>query len=180
MINLLPPKQKEELKLRRVLVIINTLGMIIFAVLVVFLLCLTIAKFFADGLVKSKEIENEGVQRQLEIMEVAQIEKQMNSYNNLCRVLNNFYSKQNSAAAKITTIANSLPEGITLTQMALNDNTISIGGLSKNREALTKMQSNLENLSDIDSVIIPPSAWVEENNSKFDAIIKYNDNENAK
>jgi len=104
----------------------------------------------------------------------------MNSYNNLCRVLNNFYSKQNSAAAKITTIANSLPEGITLTQMALNDNTISIGGLSKNREALTKMQSNLENLSDIDSVIIPPSAWVEENNSKFDAIIKYNDNENAK
>lgn len=177
MINLLPPKEKEELKLYRIFTIVNTLGVISFTILAALILSLTIAGFFADGRLKSKEIEAEGSLRQLEMAGTKQAEEQMNKYNALCRNLNNFYTKQVNIADKIATIANSLPEGIILTQMAINnDGTVSITGLSKDRETLAKMQTNLENLPDIASIIIPPSAWVGENNSHFDVIIKYNAN----
>ena len=173
MINLLPESQKEELRTDRTLAVVNLLGMVAVLVLISFTLAILAAGAFFGGELRIRTIEAEGIANQLAMMNASSVEKSMSEDNTLCLDMNNFYSRQVSAADAASLLSDSLPRGIVLDHLSISPGSINIGGISENRPDLVKMQNDLEKTPYFKNVDIPPSDWVEQEKLPFNATINY-------
>lgn len=173
MINLLPPHQKQELEFDRTFVIVNLLGMTSAFVLLSFVLALWTVGAYFEGFARIKTIEAQGSAARLEMMGAKDLEAKMSEYSKLCKNLNLFYSQQSRIADRVALLAGALPPSIKLSGMNMTDKTISISGVSPDRDTLVKMQSNLEAIPEFKRVNMPPSDWVAQENISFNTVIDY-------
>lgn len=174
MINLLPPKQKEELLAQeqfKIVLILGTviisflfsLGLILFSIKTLIWTDLQIQRIFIEQ--KEKELKNPRIQG---------LEEKIKEYNLTLLKLNNFYQSQKNLIAILGKIPRILPDKTYLTTLNFNpDNLqISLSGFSPSREILLELKKNLEGAEDFKEIYFPPTNWVEPTDINFTVTFK--------
>lgn len=180
MINLLPPQQKEELKQEENFKLVLILGILI----LIFLLCLTLILFSIKISIEGQLAVQKAFlsQREREISQVEDLEKEIKNLNLTFSKLNSFYH-QNPNFVKILEITSeALPVETYLTSFNFNPLTqvedekylgeVSLNGYSPSREILLEFKKNLEGKDLFQEVYFPPTNWVEPTDINFTASFK--------
>jgi len=163
MINLLPPKQKEELKEEKILSLILVLGTVILAFLVSLTLILfAIRTSFAAGL-KEQEAYFEQKEKELKASDFQELEKKIKEYNLILSQLESFYKSQSDLTSTLEKISRFLPENenIYLTSLTFSPETsqVSLGGFSTGARHLLKLEEELKNTKGVKEVVLGPEDW---------------------
>jgi len=174
MINLLPPKEKQillqEKQFREVLILGTTFLLLLsFFALILFLIRVDLR----SKLLSQKEALEQR-KKELKIVEIRNIEKEIGSLNqNLLKVAS-FYEDKFYLTDILEDLSEAMPSGLYLTNLSCNkeEREISISGFSPDRETLTVFKRNLESKEDFKEVYFPPSNWIEPINIDFFASFK--------
>lgn len=174
MINLLPPKEKEQLLLERNKKLVIILGYVVIISLTYLALILLLVKFHIL----------EQMSRQKSILNTTEMKYQTSdflSYNNLIKKYNDdlfkantFYKKEIYFSDVIKTILDiQRPDGLFFNDMSIKnsekDNKIkvTISGISDTRDNLLTFKDNIEHSGKMENVYFPPSSWVKTKDINF-------------
>ena len=161
MINLLPPKQKEELREEKTLSLVLILGTVILAFLVSFgLILLAIKTYFAADL-KEQKTYFEQKEKELESPAFQESEKKIKEYNLVLSQLEDFYKNQPDLTLFLQKVFEIFPKDIYLTGLNFDSKTsqVSLSGFSPASENLVRLEKNLENTKEIKEVVLGPADW---------------------
>lgn len=177
MINLLPPKEKEELKKEETLKLTLILGIVFLIFLTFLFLMLLSIKIFLNG--------------ELEVQKILYREKEEEFNNSQCQVfqgkieaanekllkVDSFYKNQENLSGIMEKISEALPKSAYLTNLSITlpegkeeklDGTFS--GFALTRETLLEFKQNIE--KEFEEINFPASNWVEPENINFSATFK--------
>lgn len=174
MINLLPPKQKEELLAQEQFKIVLILGIVIISFLLSLALILFSIKTFMESDLQIEKIFIEQKEKELKNLKIEDLEEKIKEYNITLSKLNDFYQKQKSLTEVLEKISKTLPEKIYLTTFNFDysNSQISLSGFSPSRELLLELKENLEKSGDFKDINFPPTTWIESNNINFTVTFK--------
>ncbi len=172
MINLLPPKQKEELSLKEYFNLILIWEILIFSFLVSLALILFLVKI--------------SIEKDLEITKILLAEKErgaslnkefqekINAFNLRLSALNSFYQNKINLTETLEKISKNLPEksylvNFNLTQQLEKERgwQIALSGFSPDRKSLLLFKENLESEKSFSEIYFPPENWVKAENIDF-------------
>jgi len=161
MINLLPPKQKEELKEEEALSLISILGIVVLAFLISLSLILFAIKISFTADLKEQEAHFEQREEELKTPGFQELEKKIKEYNLIFSQLEDFYESQSDLILTLEKISRFLPENIYLTSLTFNPQTfqVSLGGFSPDSGTLLRLEEELENTKGVKEVILGPEDW---------------------
>lgn len=161
MINLLPPKQKEELKEEEILSLILILGTVILAFLVSFSLILFAIKTFFNTDLKEQQAYIDQREKELNDSVFQELEQKIKDYNLIFSQLEDFYTSQPDLKLTFEKIFQFFPENIYLTGLSFTPQTsqVSLSGLSLTSETLNRLEKNLKDTKGIKEVILGPEYW---------------------
>lgn len=173
MINLLPPEQKKELLEEERLRIILILGTVIIA----FLICLTLIllalriSFSADFQLEESYFKEK--ERELEVINIQELEQKIKDYNLSLSKLENFYKNQFHLTEILEKIFVTVPDNSYLTSIGFDAQTltISLNGFSPDRQTLLQFKENLEKSNLFKEVDFPQNNWLESVNINFSAAL---------
>lgn len=180
MINLLPPKEKEELFQEEKMKIVWILGILFLSSLLCLTLFLFSIKVFIDGEATVQKIlvterENEFKNSQMQILQ-----DKITVANKKISELESFYQKQIYYSDLINKISTIIPEGISLNNLSLKispegrDLECNLFGFALTRDVLLEFKNNLEKESLFQKITFPASSWLEEENINFSVTFKMN------
>ncbi len=174
MINLLPPKQKEELLAQEQFKIVLILGIVIISFLLSLVLILFSIKTLIWTDLQIQRIFIEQKEKELKSPKIQGLEEKIKEYNLTLLKLNNFYQSQKNLTTILEKIPRILPDKTYLTTLNFNyDNLgISLSGFSPSREILLELKKNLEGAEDFKEIDFPPTNWVEPININFTVTFK--------
>ena len=180
MINLLPQKQKDELKQEENFKLTLILGIVTLASLICFALILFSIKISIGGQLSYQKIFLE--QKKAESSQLQNLEEKMKSLNSILKELNSFYQNEANLVEAFQIISTSLPSKIYLTTLNFNQVTgpekekylgnIFLTGFVPSREILTAFKKNLEKEKRFEVVYFPPESWVKPTDINFTASFK--------
>jgi len=163
MINLLPPKQKEELKEEEILSLILILGTVILAFLVSFSLILFAIKTSFSADLKEQETRIEQKEKELETSDFQELEQKIKEYNLIFSQLEDFYKSQPDLKITLGKIFQFFPENknIYLTSLTFNPQAsqVSLGGFSPDSKDLLRLEEELKNTKGVKEVVLGPEDW---------------------
>mgnify|MGYP001573536718 CR=1 FL=1 len=174
MINLLPPKEKEQLFLERKKKLVIILGYIAIISLIYLALVLFSVKFYI--------LEQMSFQKN--ILDTTEIKYQTSdflSYSNLVKKYNTdlikvdtFYKKQIYFTDIIKTILDiQRPDGLFFDDMSIKNNEknnkiqITVSGISNTRDNLLAFRDNIKNNNKIENIYFPPNSWIKAKDINF-------------
>ena len=162
MINLLPPKEKEELTWEESWKLVLILGMLSLIFLISLSLILFSIKTYISGELKSQKILVELEEKRLEVSEVKDLQKKVVALNQNLFKLDSFYQNQISLTKILEKVSETLPPGIYLTDFSFQKDIsqIRISGFSPERETLFEFKRELEKEKDFREIYFPASNWV--------------------
>ncbi|HDL75140.1 MAG TPA: hypothetical protein ENH06_02065 [bacterium] len=179
MINLLPPKYKEELKLEERLKILLILSILFFSFLISLTLILFSIHIYIQGEIEAQKIIIKNQEEQSEIFENQKIEQEISLINETILNLNSFYKNQFNFTKTLEKISKNILPGIYLTNISINpiikENgtlQVSISGFAPFRETLFKFKKNLEKVPEFKELYFPPSNWIDPVNINFNISFK--------
>ena len=161
--NLLPPKQKQELLLEEKFRIVLILGIIITAFLISFIFILISIKIFISAEAEIQKINLAQKEQESGNATFQEIENKIITANAVFSQLADFYHKQRDNVVIFKEIFDALPSGVYLTNLSFNsaNSQFSIAGFSPSRELLLKLKENLEKENNFSAVYFPPTNWIE-------------------
>lgn len=174
MINLLPPKQNEELKEEENLKLISVLEIIILAFLISLALILFAIKIpFSAALDEQKSYVKQK-EEELKNPTMKELEEKIKKYNLTLSKLENFYQEQPELTLILERIFKAFPGGTYLTGLNFNsqESQISLDGFSTNWEILLQFKGNLEKTEGLKEITFPPATWVQSTNINFSVDLK--------
>lgn len=176
MINLLPPEEKDILKMEEKYRLAFILGVLVLFFLVAFSLVMLSVKIYLNGEVEGYKILVDYEQQKSATTEAQNIEKEINSINRKLAGLSSFYQQQPRITELLEEISNIIPQGIYLTSLSLDPNQdkqgrfkVSLTGHSENRDVLLDFKNSLESESGFQGIYFPPSNWVKAEDINFSA-----------
>lgn len=180
MINLLPPKQKEEILDEKKFRIILILEILVLAFLISLFLMMLSVKIYITGQAASQKILADLEKEQFEKSEIKDFEKEINSLNQEILRLNSFYQNQYRWSDLLENLSAVVPQGGYLNTISLNPlpkeeeklAEVSLSGFSPTREALSDFKKRLETNSYFKEVSFPASNWVKSKDIDFSATLK--------
>ena len=175
MINLLPPKEKEELALEQKKRLIIILGSALLIVLICLFFVLLSVRFYILGESISQKIVLENAQREYQTPDFINAEDIVKKYNKNLLLLKSFYEQQAGVAYALKNISKiNRPSGLYFTNLLMDNkkNTplikVNISGFSQNRENLLSFKKNIESAGDIiKNPYFSPESWVKTENINF-------------
>jgi len=162
MINLLPPRQKEELAQEKKLKLILILGIIILAFLISLTLILFSIKTSLSADLEIQKIYFEQRKKELESPGIQELEAKIKNYNLTLSKLKTFYQGQLDLTSILEKISQTFPEGTYLTSLNFNPqiSQFSLSGFSPSREKLLQFKENLEKTEGLKEIYFPPANWI--------------------
>ena len=180
MINLLPPKNKEELLQEKNWKQVMLLGFLAFFVLVSFSLILATINIFLTGEVETQKILYQQRSKELESPKMQELKKGLTSFNQTLSRLDSFYDEQFSLSEVMEEISETLPLGTYLGNLSIipgkkGERKISctLSGFSPTRDTLLKLKENLEKKNNIEEIYFPPANWVQPKNVNFSVSLDF-------
>lgn len=168
MLNLLPPKQKQELRFNLLNQMVISAGVsITFMVLILILLLLT-GRLIIN--IQLSEVEKELTiwRSRAEISELEILEKNIKGTNNNLTLLNGLYQKQNKFSLFLESLAEDTPADIHLNNLSLGESgSVNISGYAPTRNALINFKGILENALYISEFNFPLSNLTQATNINF-------------
>jgi len=178
MINLLPQKQKDELKQEENFKLTLILGIVTLASLICFALILFSIKISIGGQLSYQKIFLE--QKKAESSQLQNLEEKMKSLNSILKELNSFYQNEANLVEVSRLISGFLPREVYLTTLHFNkaaglekekySGEVFLAGFAPSRETLTVFKKNLE--KEFKEVYFPPENWVKPTDISFTATFK--------
>ena len=169
MINLLPPKYKEEIKQEENLKIILILG--ILAIFFLFFLSsvLFLMKIYISNQIKTDEA--------VEALNIQQFKQEINAVNQNLSKLNLFYQNQTIFTSFIKEISETLPPDIHLTGLSFTPVKergfqVSLSGFALHRETLFQFKKNLQEQENFEEIYVPMDSWVKPADINFSLSFK--------
>ncbi len=171
MINLLPPKNKQELLGEESYKVIIILGISALAILACLSLILYAINIFISGEIDYQKTIYEQKEKELTSPKMLTLEKNLKSFNETFLRLDYFYRDKFKAVKALEEISKAVPEGIYLTNLSVNAAsgeegeeraaTCILSGFSPDRETLLEFKENLEKEeNNFEEIYFPPATWV--------------------
>lgn len=171
--NLLPPPEKQNLKLEENLRLIAILGILSLFFLISLILVLFSLKIYLWGEVESQKIFLSQIEKESGIAGIQELEKKIDLLNKNLSKLDSFYKEKLSLTEILERISQTLPPGIYLNSLSLNPPQktykfqVSLSGFSPTRELLVDFKKNLEKEEDFKEINFSPSSWMEPEDIDF-------------
>lgn len=172
MINLLPPKYKEDLRGEENLNLVFVLGILFLA----FFLCLALVLFSIKvriaGAVETQKIFFDFKNK--EFSQIKSVEERLNLINRELSSLDSFYQNQFDLTDFLGRISELLPQGLYLNSLSYQKEgqKINLSGFSPTVELLLDFKNNLERQKDFKDVYFPTAIWLESVNINFNTSLK--------
>jgi len=167
MINLLPPKEKEEILKEENWKLLMILGMILLFFLISLLLILFSIKIFIVGEVEAQKIIFAEREKEFKSTQMQNLQNNLTAFNKKLSQLDSFYQNQSNFSEILEEISKTLPSGVYLNNLSIvsqggkNEGSgCSISGFSPSRQILLILKDNLEKEKNFQEVYFPPSNWV--------------------
>lgn len=178
MLNLLPLKQKKELRLNLLnQAIICTVIAVIFIILILILLFL-VARIFLNINLNETERELNFWQSRPEIKELESLEKKINELNKTLVFLDGAYKKQTKFSYFLENLAEDTPQDISFNNISIEESTrkVNIEGHATTREMLLTFKYALENAPYVSEFNFPLSNLTQTTNINFYLSFKFKEN----
>ena len=179
MINLLPPKQKEQLRLEGNKKLTIVLGNMVLVSLVSLVLVLFSLKFYILGQLVLQGSTLHDVEREYQDSQIASVKEDMLKYNGIIVKMNNFYNSQVYLSDSLRAVSEiEKPKGLYFKSIRLeskekDDINVTITGFSDTRENLQILKDNIEKVQSnqsihkIENIYFPPEVWLKSKDIHF-------------
>lgn len=175
MINLLPPKQAEEIKKEENFKLTIILGIIFLSFLISLSLILFAVKISIFSELESQKICFESREKELKSPEIKVLEEKVKKYNSAFAEIVYFYQNEPVLTEILKEISGTLPKGTSLTVLSIvskgekeeRQMDCSLSGYCLDRETLLEFKKNLEEAKVFKEVYFPPSNWVKPTDIDF-------------
>lgn len=175
MINLLPPKYKEDLKSEENLTLVFILEILFLSFFLCLALILFSIKIHIAGTVEVQKIFFESKNKDKEFSQFKSVEAELNSINKTLTQLDSFYKEQFPLPNFLERISKLLPPGIYLTSFSYQEGKkINLSGFSPTVEQLLEFKNILEKQTDFKEVEFPTAVWLQLENIDFNTSFKIN------
>jgi len=179
MINLLPPKEKEEILKEENWKLLMILGMTLLFFLISLLLILFSIKIFVTGEVEAQKIIFAEREEEFKNTQMQNLQNNLTAFNKKLSQLDSFYQNQSNFSEILEEISKTLPSGVYLNNLSIvsrggkNEGSgCSISGFSPSRQILLVLKDNLEKEKNFQEVYFPPSNWVKPADINFTISLK--------
>lgn len=173
MINLLPPKEKKELFVRKTRTLILVLGSIFLLSLIGLILILFSINTYLKSEVDYQEALLQSKKKQAIREEIKAIQKEIESYNKNLLEINSFYKEQLSLSKVLNQISEILPSGFYLTSFSYQNNKVVVSGFAPTRESLFQLREALKEKG-FKEVHFPAFNWTKATDINFNFSFKIN------
>ncbi len=174
MINLLPPKEKEEILQEENWKLFMILGMILLFFLISLLLILFSIKIFIAGEVEAQKILFVEREKEFKNTQMQNLQNNLTAFNKKLSQLDSFYQNQSNFSEILEEISKTLPPEVYLDNLSIipqgGENEgfkCSISGFSPSRQILLILKDNLEKEKNFQEVYFSPSNWVKPTDINF-------------
>ena len=187
MINLLPPKEKEELILEKNKKLVVILGNVVLISLVCLALVLFSLKFYILGEISSEKSFLDNTEKKYQNPDFLHFKNLLQKYNAKLIKIDAFYKKEIYFSGILKTILEiQRPKGLSLISININktkeDNPpqsttqktlrtgnikVTISGISDTRDNLLIFKRNIENNKEIENLYFPPYDWIKPKDINF-------------
>jgi len=172
MINLLPPKEKEELfaeeakRLTLVLVAVISLSLLCLIIILVFL------KIYLLIQIDFQRTNLELIKKQAEDPQAQIIQEKVENFNQKLERITDFYEQKINLIEAIEELTKTIPEGIYLADLSYSklSSQMILAGFAPSRELLVQFKKNLEEKEEFQEIYFPPSNWTEPINVNFTGV----------
>ncbi len=167
MINLLPPKEKEEILQEENWKLLMILGMLLLFFLISLLLILFSIKIFVIGEVEAQKILFVEREKEFKNTQMQNLQNNLTAFNKKLSQLDSFYQNQSNSSEILEEISKTLPPGVYLNNLSIipqggknEGSKCSISGFSPSRQILLVLKDNLEKEKNFQEVYFSPANWV--------------------
>ncbi len=162
MINLLPPKEKEEILEEKKWKLISILGILFLFFLICLFLILFLINIFISSQLKVQEIFLNQEEKNFQKSEFQVLEEEIITSNQTLLNLNSFYQNQMNFTGILKNISETFPDDIYFTILNFEslEGKISLAGFAPTRESLLELKKNLEEKEFFEEIYFPSSNWV--------------------
>jgi len=178
MINLLPPKEKEELLLQRNKKLVMVLGNTVLVVLVCLILILLSLKFYILSEISYQKSNLDIAEKNYQMPTNLSVKDMIVGYNESLKKVDDFYKKEIYMSDAIKDILSVPRSGaiyfkeITINRSNANKISpekikVSLYGVSNTRNDLIVYKNNIESNKKIKNVYFPPDSWVKNKDVNF-------------
>ena len=169
MINLLPQKEKQEIKKEKELKETIILGFLASFFLFSFCLILFFIKLDIDKKLYKQEALLNQEKDKFEASEAKNLEEKITALNRDVIILNSCYQNKIYLSDVFEELSGAIPPEVYLTSISYNkkDRELGILGFAPKREDLSQLKQNLENSGRIKDIYFPASNWVKSENIDF-------------
>ncbi len=172
MINLLPPKYKEELRKEKRFNLLITLEIILLSFLISLVLILFSIKIDIAAGIKEQEVIFESASRQFSYFEP--IKERIDLTNKEISIADSFYKNQYKPTLLIEEMSALLPKGVYLTSLSYEKKTmaVNLAGFSPTVDALLEFRDNIRSRGEFEDVSFPIILWMQPADINFNISLK--------
>lgn len=181
MINLLPPKEKEELLLEKDKNLAMVLGIMALVCLICLALVLFFLKFYVIEETRQQKAVLENFREKYKSLDFLSLGSVVKKYNADLAEISDFYKKEKRFGDALKVVFDTgRPDGLRIENIFMEKNKESdkvnaaISGISDNRENLLRFKNNMENNQGVENVYFPPDNWIKEANINFHSTFTVN------
>lgn len=168
MLNLLPPRQKEELHLDLLSQVIVITALSIIFVIIILTLLLFIGQRFLSLNIESSQRELDMWQSRSEIKDLEDLEKKIKDINENLVFLDNAYKKRIEFSSFLDNLAQDTPAGVRFNDISINNlGEVHLIGFSTTRKIILSFRDVLENASYVEGLNFPLANLTKEFNVNF-------------
>lgn len=162
MINLLSPKEKEEILEEKKWKLILILGFLVLFFFVCLLLILFIINIFISGQLKVQKIFLDQEEKNFKESQFQTLEEEIIVSNQTLLNLNSFYQNQTNLTEILENISGTFPDNVYFTTLNFEplEKKFYLSGFSLTRESLLELKRNLEEKEFFEKIYFPSSNWV--------------------
>ena len=182
MINLLPLKEKKELLAKDVERLVTILCLVVLLSLFCLIIILSFLKIYLLIQVDFQKSNFKLIKERAETYEVQIIKEKVEDSNQKFARINNFYEQKLNLEKILKKLAQTIPEGIYLTDLSYSkiSSQIILAGFSPSQDLLVQFKKNLEQeKEEFPETYFPVSSWSEFLNIDFAGVIINLKNENS-
>lgn len=178
MINLLPPRYKQEVRQEENYRLVLILGTTFLIFLISLVLILFSIKTYIQGQAESLKFLAGIEEEKLQIAQNRELQEKIIESGQKISKLESFYKNNIYSIEALEKIFQILPEKIYLTSLSFNKGTgvVSFSGFSPSREILFELRNDLQKQEWISEINFPPQNWIKPTNIDFQVIFKVNPN----
>jgi len=184
MINLLPPKEKQELLFQNTQKLVVVLGSVVLISLVSLILVLASVKFYILSEINYQKLILNSTEKKYQTPDFLSSKDLIKKYNEALAKASSFYKKEVRASGAVHALAGiPRPSGVYLTNINIEKNKetnklkASISGFADTRENLMLFKEGVEENNRIKNVDFPPNNWIKPRDLTFYFTFEYDGNQ---